>query len=581
MVRPKILSVLVIGMLAFTACSSPTATQTPTAAASGGASASATAPASGAPATAEATALNGGSLVVADAADLSFADPMLVGSNVDLHVDGQVVEGLVGLKQGSTTDVVPLLASSLPTVSADGLTITFTVRTGVKFHDGTDFNAAAVKFNYDRWTNFPKGDLQDNAVSYSSIFGGFGSASNIVSVDAPNATTVVFHLQHPQPNFLISQAIKAFGIQSPAALQAGKADTVPLKDNKYAQGQLPQGQDMVGTGPFIFKEWVPGDHATLVKNPNYWDTAHVAHLDQITFLPIADATARMQALQSGTVDAVVQLQPADVATAQSSGMTIVDRGAPCSLGYLGLNQMVGGKPTIWTNKDLRLAVASAVNKPSYATAFVGPSAVVPDSWTPPGSIGYKAENLPTYDAAKAKQLFQQSGVPASQLAIDLWYPSNTSRPYMPNPKGLAQAISTDLQAVGFTVSLKSEDWSSGYVSDAVAGKLSMYVLGQNCDWAGADDFINIDFFGYANGQPNPLFAYKNDAMNQLMGQAMQAPSTDQANVMWGQVQDMLAADMPMIPLVSAAPPGAHSPKVQGYVGQAGMMEQYNTVWLSH
>ena len=74
---------------------------------------------------------------------------------------------------------------------------------------------------------------------------------------------------------------------------------------------------MVGTGPFMFKEWVPGDHITMVKNPNYWDTANAAHLDKITFKPIADSTANLQALQSGGIDLAETIAPTDVATAKS------------------------------------------------------------------------------------------------------------------------------------------------------------------------------------------------------------------------------------------------------------------------
>ncbi len=266
---------------------------------------------------------------------------------------------------------------------------------------------------------------------------------------------------------------------------------------------------MVGTGPFIFKEWVPGDHVTLVKNPNYWDPANVAHLDQITFLPITDATARLQALQSGTVDVVQQLAPTDVAAAKSSGMVLIDRGAACNLGYLAFSQMVNGKPSIWTNKDLRFAAAYALQKQAYANTFIGPTAVVPDSWADPTAIAYKAEHLPTYDPVKAKQLLQQSGVPASQLTVDLYYPSNASRPYMPNPEGLAEAISTDLQAVGFTVNLKTEDWSGGYLDDAFSGKLPNVRLGVQLRLERRRRLpSDVNLFSYLNGKPNPQLRIK-------------------------------------------------------------------------
>ena len=574
MARPRLFTLLTVAALAFSACSSA-ATTAPSAAAPASAAAVA------APASAAAgTPVNGGTLVVGLPGDMAFADPPLVSDGNSLYVMNQVVEGLVGLAPGTLSDVVPVLAAALPTVSSDGLTYTFTLRTGIKFQDGTPFNAAAVKYNYDRWKNFPKGDLQNNAYYYGAVFGGFGADSNIVSVDAPNDTTVIFHLKQPQSNFLISQTLMVFGIESPTALQKGDADATPLSSNKYAQGELPQGQDMVGTGPFMFKEWVPKDHITLVKNPDYWNPATAAHVDEIVFKPIGDSTARLQALQSGSIDIAVSIQPTDVKSAQSSGLTIIDRGQQtCNMLNLDLNQQVNGQPTVYANKDVRLAIASALNKPAYLSAFFGGQGLVPTSFVPVGTLGYKAETLPTYDPAKAKQLLQQSGVPASQLTVDLYYPSNVTRPYMPDPKDEAEAIANDLQAVGFTVNLKTEDWGTSYISDATNGKFPMYMFGWLCDWAGADDYLSVAWFGWVNGQPNPQFHYPNPTMNEDMQKALQAPTVDQANQYWGQAQDILAADMPEIPLSSAKVPGAYDSKVHGFVPQGGVLEYLNSVWI--
>ena len=529
--------------------------------------------------TSAATPVNGGTLVAGLDGDMAFADPSLVSDGNSLYVAAQVVQGLVGLKPGTIADVVPVLAAALPTVSSDGKTYTFKLRTGIKFQDGTDFNADAVVFNYNRWKNFPKGELQDNDYYYGAVFGGFGANSNLVSVTASDATTVVFTFKNPASNFLISQTLQVFGIQSPTALQAQKADTTPLKDNKYAQGTLPQGQDMVGTGPFIFKEWVVGDHVTLVKNPTYWDAAGMAHVDQITFKPMGDSTAKLQALQSGGIDFAETISPADVATAKSSGLNIVDRGQSCNLGYLGLNQSIAGTPTIYADKNVRLAVAYALNKQQYITSLYAGQGVVPQSWMPPATSGFKAETLPTYDVTKAKAALAASGLSGSKLSIDLYYPSNVVRPYMPDPTTEAQAIASDLTAAGFTVKLQTEDWHGGYVTDATNGKLPMFLFGWTCDWAGADNFLYTAFFGWQNGKPNAQFGWNNPQANTLMTKALQEPTVAAANVDWGQVQDLLAADMPTVPIVDSTPPGAYSTKVNGFVGAGNAIEYFNTVWI--
>ncbi len=564
------------------ATATPAPTPAPTAAAPSAAAQSAavaSAPAASAIASPAGTAVEGGSMVVALDGDMVLADPALVSDGNSLYVQAQVVQGLVGLKPGTISDVIPVLAAALPTVSSDGKTYTFTLRTGIKFHDGTDFNADAVVYNYTRWQNFPKGDLQDNAYYYGAVFGGFGSSSNIASVAAQGADTVVITLKQPQSSFLLSQTLGVFAIESPTALKNNNADQTPLKDNKYAQGSLGQGQDMVGTGPFMFKEWVPNDHITLVKNPSYWDAPNAAHLDSITFKPIGDSTAKLQALQSGAVDLAFSISPLDVQTAQSSGLTIIDRGQSCNQLNLDMNQEVGGKPTIYANPAVRKAIFEALNRQSYADAFYGGGGKPSTGFMPPATIGFKEESLPAYDAAKAKSDLAAAGLTADQLKIDLYYPSNVVRPYMPDPKGIAQGIASDLTAAGFTVTFKTEDWHGGYVTDATNGKLPLYLFGWTCDWAGADNFLYTAWFGYQNGQPNLQYHWKNDAANQAMLAALQAPSADAANAEWGKVQDLLAQDLPMAPLVNSTPPGAFTAKVHGFVGAGNGIEYFNTVYI--
>src|SRR3954451_15908382 len=206
----------------------------------------------------------GGTLVVAIPGDIKLTDSALVDDSNSSYVFTNVMEGLVGLEPGSTSKIRDVLAESHD-VSTDGITYTFKVRQGVKFHDGTALDAAAVKFNYDRWLNFPK-ELQQYAY-YSGTVLGAGADANIASVTASDPTTLVIKLKAPNSSFLLSQTLPQFGIASPAALKAGKADNTEKDVSKitYAQGGTPA---LVGTGPFKWEKWTKNAEVDIVKNPD-------------------------------------------------------------------------------------------------------------------------------------------------------------------------------------------------------------------------------------------------------------------------------------------------------------------------
>lgn len=523
---------------------------------------------------------NGGTLTVALDADIKYADPAVVSDTASIYVANQVVEGLVGIEPGSTGTIGPVLAADLPTVSPDGRTYTFKLRSGIKFHDGTDFNAAAVKFNYDRWNAFPKGDLQTAAAYFGAVFGGFGQASNLVGVDAPDSSTVVFHLRQAQGNFLATQTVSVFGIQSPAAITANDGNNATLASNAYALGANGAGKAMVGTGPFMFGEWKHGESITLVKNPNYWNQAGGPYLGQIVFKPFATPATALLAMQSGAVDLVASLDPAAIASvAKDSSLVVLDRGAGCNLTQLGMvnSDTVGGGANVLANKGARMAIATAVNKAAYVSGFYGGAALIADSWLPTGAQYYKREYLSTFNVTAARGYLAGGGLPTSGVAVDLWYPTGAPASVFPNAKALAQSIASDLGAAGFTVTLRSEDYTP-YLSDQAAGKMQMWLQSRSCRWASPDDFL-YTFFGYVNNAPSAMFSYKNDNLNTLMTAALQDTDPAKAKADWQKAQDLIAPDMPTVPLLSAKPPAGAHKYVKGFVGAGNQAEIMTSVWL--
>lgn len=561
----RLVAVVGAAALVVAACGGA-ASPTPAVSPSPGASPPASAPASptGQP-------KQGGTLVVALPGDITRTDPALIDDSNSSYVMEQVMEGLVALKPGTTSEVVPALAESW-TVSPDGKTYTFKLRKGVKFHDGTDFDAEAVKFNYDRWKNFPS-ELQDYSYYAGAVFGGYGDTSNIASVDVVDPSTVSITLKQPNSSFLLAQTLTVFAISSPTALRAGKADNTETDVSKiaYAQGGPPA---MVGTGPFKFKEWVVGDHVTVERNPDYWNKDAVPYLDAIVFRPVAEEAQRLNGLASGELDFAQTIAPVDVATIKANPeLQVIDRGESCNIAQISMNH----KYTPVNNKTIREAIAYAVNKQYLIDTFYAGLAVPADNWMPLNTLYAKPLNLPTYDPEKAKQLIAESGV--KDLTIDFYYPSDVTRPYMPDPKGIFEAITSDLEAVGFKIVPHTEPWRPDYLDHEYAGNYEMWLLGWTCDWAGPDNFLKTAFFGYVKGEPSTEFAYKNDELDKTMNEALAATDEATAKALWEKAQDLIRADMPTVPLVNSTPPAAARADVKGFVGSGNLTEFFNTVWL--
>ena len=572
MTRARFGTLLAAAAIVVAACGGSTATPAPATETPATPAPATEAPATEAPSQATGPKA-GGTLVVAIPGDINRTDPSLVDDANSSYVEQQAVEGLVTLKPGTGGEIIPALAESW-TVSPDGLTYTFKVRSGIKFHDGTDFNAAAVKANFDRWLNIPQAYIDLGYTYYIDTVIGHGESSFVKGVEAPDATTVVVTLRNPNSAFLIQLTLTPFGIQSPTAMEAGGASAPDFANNKYAQGGPPA---MVGTGPFMFKEWVSNDHVTLVKNPDYWDKSSGGpYLDAITFKPISDTTATLNALQSGDVDIAQTIAPVDVPAAQAdTNLQYFDRGSACNMGHLAMNSTKAP----FDNLKVRQAVAYAINRQAIVDAFFGDTGVVIDNWMPPGTKFSQDLGLPNYDPEKAKALLAESGV--TDLSFDFWYPSDVSRPYMPDPKGEFEAILNDLTAVGFTPTPKTSPWRPDYLAAESRGDYPMWLIGWNCDWLGIDNFIYTAFFGYRGDPlgPNPEFGYKNDEMNQAMVDALASSDEATQAANWLKAQQLIAADLPTVPIVSGKTPSAGATYVKGFVPSPTLTEFFSSVWL--
>jgi peptide/nickel transport system substrate-binding protein len=567
MTRVRIGALFAVTAIVFAACGGATTSSAPASVAPPPSTGASTAP-SVEPSTAG-TPKEGGTLVIAIPGDLNRTDPSLVDDANSSYVLQQIFEGLVTLKPGSGSEIVGQLADSWE-ISEDGLTYTFKLKEGVKFQDGTDFNADAAKVNFERWMNIPQTYVDLGYTYYIDTV----ITGKIKSVEAPDPTTFVINLNAPNSAFLVTLTLTPFTFSSPAALEAGKASDPDFKNNVYAQGGPPAA---VGTGPFKFKEWVPGDHVTLEKNAEYWNAAAGGpYLDAITFKPIADTTATLNALQAGDIDMSQTLAPTDVPAAQAdTNLQYFDRGSACNTGVLAFNQAF--KP--FDNPKIRQAIGYAINRQAIVDAFFGETGVVLKNWAPPGTVFTTDLAVPEYDVEKAKALIAESGV--TDLAFDFWYPSDVSRPYMPDPKGEAEAILQNLTDVGFAPNPQTAPWNPDYLDAESIGTYPMWLIGWNCDWLGIDNFLYTAFFGYRGDPlgPNPEYAYKNDAMNDAMVAALASSDEATQQAEWQKAQDFIVADFPSVPIVSGKTPAAGATYIKGFVPGPTLLELFTDVWL--
>jgi peptide/nickel transport system substrate-binding protein len=462
---------------------------------------------------------------------------------------------------GATTNVKPALAASW-TISTDAKTWTFKLRQGVKFHDGTDFNADAVVFNFQRWMDVKHAFHKGGDFSYwSDMFGGFkndpaesGLVVDTVTASAPD--TVVFTLKNPMAPFIQNLAMFPFAIASPTAV---KKDI----DNYF--------KNPVGTGPFKFVEWVQGDHITVDANKDYW--GEKAKVDRVIWRVITDNTSRYLELKAGTIHAMEGANPDDVTASKSDPNLKMILRPSMNVSYIGYNF---ADPNL-NKKEVRLAIAYAVNRQAIVDALYAGIGTVASQFIPPSVWGNNPELKPyPYDPAKAKTLLQQAGVPDG-FSIDFWY-MPVSRPYYPDPKAIAEAFAADLAKVGIKANLKTEDWTQ-YLTDR-RGKFPFWMLGWTGDNGDPYNFLYV-FFGQLHSATSPNEnSWDNKAVRDQLTKAQQTTDQAERTKIYQSVAQTIYDECPRLPVAHTTPPLLFRENVNGYVANPTSTEFYNTVTVS-
>jgi peptide/nickel transport system substrate-binding protein len=474
---------------------------------------------------------NGGKLTVALSAEPDRLDPSLSRSLYSRYVFQAMCEKLYDVDEKA--QVVPQLATALPTVSADGKTVTIPVRQGVRFADGTPFNAAAVKTTLERDLRLPESARKSEL-------------GPIDTVDAQDPQTVVIHLKTPFAPLLGALADRAGMIMSPAALQK-------LGINFSSAP--------VCVGPFKFSKRVPQSSIDVVRDPNYY-AADKVHLDAISWRILTDASIRAANLRSGDAEVADSVSTQDVDNLRKdSSLTVLQ--SP-SLGYQGITINVGnvdgvGTPPKPINRPIakdakvRQALDYAIDRKALVNAVfngIPTTTCGPISPASPFSSD-AAQKCREHDPAKAKQLLSEAGV-TPPYTINMLV-SNT-----PDTLRLAPALQALVKDGGFDIKIKPVEYSS-LLDEQDRGNFEMLQLG----WSGRiDPDANITNFVGTGGSLN-VSGTSIPELDTVLDKARQSNNLDERKQLYGQAVGLIQQDDSLIYLYRQANLTAFSNKVKG------------------
>lgn len=476
--------------------------------------------------------------VFGKAKDAVKLDPADISDGESSTVTGNIFEGLLQFADEATT-VEPALATSW-TISPDGLTYTFKLRDGVKFHDGTPLDAEAVKFNFDR-QRLPKHPYRfDGHFEYWGYF--FKDVTDVVT---PDKMTVVLKISKPDATFLTNLALFTMGISSPAAIK------------QYGQDYF---KHPVGTGPFKFKKWVPMEKIVLERNDAYWGSK--PKVERLIFKPVPDNAVRLLELENGSVHGVDGINPDDVARIKQNPKLKLISQPGMNVGYLAFNMLK--KPL--DNRQVRQAMNMAINKQALVNAFFskGELGMVAINPIPPVIWGYndQVKDFP-YDPDGAKRLLAEAGYP-NGFDLELWAMS-IARPYMPQPQQVAESIQSDLQKIGIRAKIKTVEWGM-YLNKLANGEHEAALGGWIGDNGDPDNFLYtlLDPDNAKPGSASNYAFYNNPKVHDLLLRARQVTDQKVRSKLYQEAQLYIKEDAPWATLFHATQFAAVRSHVDGF-----------------
>lgn len=438
-------------------------------------------------------------------------------------------EGLVGEKNG-TMDLEPVLAESYEAV--DAKTYKFKLRKGVKFADGTEFNADAVVYNFER---------------VKKLQGAIGNlVATVDKVQKDDDYNVTITLTEPNSNYLYSVA--KIGFVSPTAAKENE------KDGDYGQAYF--AQKSVGTGPYQVSEWVTDQYVTLSRYNDYWQGWKEGQLDEIKLIAIPDNATQVQMLNSGEVDKLqIPITEYKDMWEGNPDMEILE-GDALQANIFTFNT----QKAPFDNVKVRQAVTYAFDYQSAKDKVYNGYASIPHGFLPTGFKEFN-KDIPEQkqDVEKAKQLMKEAGVKDTEISIHLCEGSD-------DQTQMAQILQSNLKEIGIKLNIKIVPWLTLYNENADPKNApEMSALNMGAFTGDAAFFMNQNFNSRNIGQPYNWSFYKNEEFDANVAKAEATLDENEKAEYLGKAQQILVDDAPAL---FAASPGRYeviNKRIKGYV----------------
>jgi peptide/nickel transport system substrate-binding protein len=458
------------------------------------------------PAEAAKTTLNLGMSVEPAGLDPTIAAPVAIG-----QVTWQnVFEGLVTIDESGK--IQPQLAKSWE-ISPDGLTYTFKLQSGVKFHDGEAFDSAAAKFALDRARG------KDSVNPQKRFF------ASIASIDTPDPQTLVLHLSAPTGSLI-------YWLGWPASVMVGPASAADDRTKP------------IGTGPFKFASWAKGDKVELEKNADYWNRSVSVKLDKVTFRFINEPQAQTAALKSGDIDAFPEFAAPELMSSFDGDAKLVTRIGNTELKVVaGMNN--ARKP--FDDKRVRQALMMAIDRKTVIDgAWSGLGTPIGSHYTP-NDPGYQdMTSVLPYDPEKAKALLAEAGYPNG-------FSFTIKSPQMAYAPRSAQVMQAMLAEIGVTMNIEPTEFPAKWVQDIMKDRDYEMTIVAHAEPLDIDIYSRDPYY----------FNYKNPAFNELMKKVQETADPAEQGAIYGQAQKILADDVPALYLFVMPKLGVWDKKLKG------------------